>query len=166
MQRVLFLLIALCGAFPGPVWADFAGRVVRVHEGDTLTIRAQRRNISVRLDGIDAPELGQAFGQNSRSALARLCAGKDATVTDRGKDRSGRVIGSVTCAGIDANGEQVRQGMAWVFRSYIPTGSPLYEFESYARLRGLGLWRDSNPVPPWEWRKSVRSVEPTVGSQF
>ena len=121
--------------------------------GDSLTLRVEDKDVRVRLDGIDAPELGQPFGKSARRSLAKICAGKDATVVERGKDEEGRVVGSVRCAGVDANTEQVRRGMAWVFQRYLPLGSPLYEAESNARLRGLGLWRDSDPVAPWEWRK-------------
>jgi endonuclease YncB( thermonuclease family) len=138
---------------PGPALAELSGRVVAVHDGDSLTLQVQGRKVRVRLDGIDAPEPGQRFGTRATRSLANICRGKEAIVNDRGKDETGRVVGSVTCDGVDANAEQVKRGMAWVFRTYLPLGSPLYELESNARLRGLGLWRDSDPVPPWEWRK-------------
>jgi endonuclease YncB( thermonuclease family) len=150
--RVL-LFTVLCSALPGTALAELSGRVVAVHDGDSLTLEVQGRKVRVRLDGIDAPEPGQRFGKSATRSLANICRGKEAIVNDRGKDEEGRVVGSVTCGGVDANAEQVKRGMAWVFRTYLPLGSPLYELESNARLRGLGLWRDSDPVPPWEWRK-------------
>jgi endonuclease YncB( thermonuclease family) len=85
-----------------------------------------RTSPAARLDGIDAPERGQAFGKRSQQSLAQLCAAKDVHVAERGKDRYGRTIGRVTCAQIEANSEQVRRGMAWVFVKYAPAGSPLY----------------------------------------
>jgi micrococcal nuclease len=54
-------------------------------------------------------------------------------VTDQGKDRYGRIIGRVICATVDANGEQVSRGMAWVFVKYAPANSALYGLESEAR---------------------------------
>ena len=147
------LCCALCCLYAGLAAAELAGRVLAVHDGDSLTLSVEGANVRVRLDGIDAPELGQRFGKSARRSLKKMCAGKDATVVDRGKDDQGRVVGSVSCGGVDANTEQVRRGMAWVFQRYLPLGSPLYEAESNARLRGIGLWRDSDPVPPWEWRK-------------
>ena len=151
-MRVL-LFTVLCSAVPGTALAELSGRVVAVHDGDSLTLQVQGRKVRVRLDGIDAPEPGQRFGMSATRSLASICRGKEAIVNDRGKDEAGRVVGSVACGGVDANAEQVKRGMAWVFRTYLPLGSPLYELESNARLRGLGLWRDSDPVPPWEWRK-------------
>jgi micrococcal nuclease len=150
MRAVLFLA-ALVFA-PVAALGDFTGRVVKVSDGDTLTVLVKKRQIRVRLDGIDAPERGQAFGVRSRQSLAQLCAAKTAQVEDRGKDRYGRTLGVVVCGAFEANSEQVRRGMAWVFRQYAPLGSALYELETYARLRQIGLWADPRAVAPWEWR--------------
>jgi micrococcal nuclease len=56
--------------------AGWSGPVVNVHGGDTMTILLDRLQIKVRLDGIDAPESGQAFGKRLRQSLADLCAAK------------------------------------------------------------------------------------------
>jgi endonuclease YncB( thermonuclease family) len=82
-----------------------------------------------------------------------MCAGQAAQVDDRGKDRYGCTLGRVTCASVDANSEQVRRGMAWVFVRYAPKDSPLYQLESAARAQRVGLWAEPAPVPPWEWRR-------------
>lgn len=154
-MREAFVFVVLAFA-PGLALADFTGRVVKVADGDTLTVLVSKTQFKVRLDGIDAPELKQAFGQRSKQSLATICAGKTAEVIDRGKDRFGRTIGRINCAGIDANSEQLRRGMAWAFTRYVPMGSPFYELESYARLRQTGLWADAHPVAPWEWRAAHR----------
>jgi endonuclease YncB( thermonuclease family) len=133
--------------------ADLSGRVAAVHDGDTVTLLEHGRKVRVRLDGIDAPELEQRYGWSALRSLARLCRGKNAVVAERGKDEEGNVLGTVTCDKTEANAEQVKRGFAWVFRTYLPLGSPLYELETNARLMQRGLWRDKNPTPPWEWRK-------------
>lgn len=155
-MRAVLLSISLAAA-SSATFADFSGRVVNIADGDTLSVLVEKRPIRVRLDGIDAPERGQPFGKRSRQSLSDLCAAKTARVEDHGKDRFGRTIGRVYCAGIAANSEQVRRGMAWTFTRYVPLGSPLYELEAYARLRNLGLWVDPQPVAPWEWRARHRS---------
>jgi endonuclease YncB( thermonuclease family) len=131
---------------------ELRGRVVAVADGDTLTIldagRQQRR---IRLAEIDAPEKRQPFGQRSKQSLSDLCYGRDAVIEDGGRDRYGRTIGRVSCAGIDANAEQVRRGMAWVFDRYA-TDRSLYAIQDEARAARRGLWRDPQPVPPWEYR--------------
>jgi micrococcal nuclease len=154
MRAVLpFLVFALA---PCAVLADFTGRVVKVSDGESLTVLVKKRQVRVRLEGIDAPERGQPFSRRSRESLTEICAAKDAVVADRGKDRDGRTIGGVTCAGVEASTEQVRRGMAWVLARYVPLGSALYELEAYARLRQLGLWADPQPVAPWDFRKQAK----------
>jgi len=135
-------------------WADFTGKVVSVHDGDTLTVLVDRKQIRVRLVDIDAPELGQPFGKRSRQSLTALCAGQQAQVEDKGKDRYRRTLGGVTCAGVVANIERVRTGMAWVYERYVKAGSPLYGLQEEAKEQRRGLWSDARRVPPWEWRQT------------
>lgn len=149
---------ALCVllAFHAAVAGELVGLVVSVQDGDTLTIHVGHEMVRLRLVDIDAPEKKQAFGNRSRQSLGEMCAGKKARVDDRGLDRYGRTLGQVTCAGVDANAEQVRRGMAWVYVKYAPKDSPLYGIEAEARAARRGLWQDIKPVPPWEWRKEKR----------
>jgi endonuclease YncB( thermonuclease family) len=129
-----------------------AGTVVSVIDGDTLVLQdsAKRRHV-VRLAEIDAPEPKQPFYTQSARSLASLCHRKTAEVEWSERDKRKRVLGYVKCAGKDANAEQLRRGMAWGSpRATRPT-SALYELEAYARLRRIGLWKDDNAVPPWEF---------------
>ena len=127
---------------------------MNVIDGDTLVVQdAAKKKHTVRLAEIDAPERKQAFGAQSRRSLAALCFKKGAEVKWQNKEGHNRYVGRIMCAGVDAAAEQVRRGMAWVSPRFTNPGSPLYELESYARLRGIGLWGSKQaPVPPWEWR--------------
>jgi endonuclease YncB( thermonuclease family) len=136
---------------------ELAGRVVAIQDGDTLTVLVSQKQTRVRLLDIDAPERKQPFGQRSRQSLSEICAGKSARVDDRGKDRYGRTLGQVTCAGVNANAEQVRRGMAWVFERYAPKESPLYVVQAEAQNARRGLWQDTEPVAPWDWRNRNRA---------
>jgi endonuclease YncB( thermonuclease family) len=60
--RLLVLLFAL---LPVAAWA-ITGKVVRVSDGDTITVLEGGRQYKIRLEGIDAPELGQAYGRVSK----------------------------------------------------------------------------------------------------
>lgn len=113
------------------------------------------RQVKVRLAEIDAPEKRQPFGQRSRQALADLCFQKTARICTATTDRYGRTVARVECAGVDANAEMVRRGMAWVYTRY-QTDAGLIRLEAQARERRAGLWADSSPQPPWEWRQRVR----------
>ena len=155
-----WLLLGL--AVPCLAFADFTGQVVKVQDGDTLTVLFHQKQVKIRLESIDAPESKQAFGKRSQQSLAQLCAGKEATVHDTGKDRYGRTLGWVTCDGLDASSEQVRRGMAWVFVKYAAPNSPLFVFEATAKSKHLGLWVDPYAVPPWDWRAKQRMTRTRV----
>lgn len=141
-----------------PTWAfsvDFEGQIIRVADGDTLTILRDQEKIKIRLAEIDAPEKAQHFGQQSKQSLSDLCLGKPARIEDQGRDRYGRTIGRVWCAGIDANAQQVQQGMAWVYDRYV-TDRSLYALQNAARSDKRGLWSDPLQVQPWKWRKEKK----------
>ena len=64
----------------------------------------------------------------------------------------------MTVDGLDVSEEQVRRGMAWVYRTY-SKDPQLLRLEADAREARLGLWADATPVPPWEWRRMKRYGE-------
>lgn len=128
--------------------------VVGVSDGDTVTVlTSDKQQIKVRLANIDAPEKNQPFGQRSKQSLSELCFKKHADIRSQTIDRYGRTVAVVTCDGREANRHQVGMGLAWVYPKYNKDFS-LPALEQGARLNGLGLWADSDPVPPWDWRKS------------
>jgi micrococcal nuclease len=138
---------------------DITGRVTSVVDGDTLKILSDRIEITIRLDQIDAPEKGQPFGDRAKRSLAELAFGKDARAVVHGQDRYHRAVATVFIAGIDVNAEQVRRGMAWVYRKYA-CDPALGEIEAEARAARRGLWSDPVPIPPWDWRGRARTGEP------
>jgi len=125
-------------------------------DGDTLTIVIDGQQEKIRLSDIDTPERKQPYGTRAKQALSELAFGKTITVLTTTKDRYGRVIGHITADGVDVNAELVRLGYAWVYRRY-SNDKELIHLEENARSGGLGLWADSNPIPPWEWRRGRRS---------
>jgi endonuclease YncB( thermonuclease family) len=132
--------------------ADFTGKVVAVADGDTITVMRDLVPVKLRLLEIDAPEKKQAFGARSKQSLSDLCFNKTATLIEKGRDRYGRTLARVSCEGVDANAEQVRRGMAWVYDRYV-TDRALYAVQTEARDAGRGLWADPDAVPPWQWRR-------------
>lgn len=154
-----WLLLLSCFAVHAAFGETISGRVVAVADGDTLTILdAAKKQYRIRLSEIDAPERKQAFGTQSRKSLAELCLKKPAQIAIQGKERAHH-IGDVTCAGIDASAEQVRRGMAWVSARRTGPASPLYELETHARLRQIGLWAKPKPMAPWEWRAAQQAPQ-------
>ena len=156
LRKRFLLAVAVTQIFVLPTYAEeLVGRLVSVTDGDTLTVLVSKKQIKVRLTEIDAPERKQPFGTRSRQSLADLCAGMDARVVEQGKDRYGRTLGRVNCAGVDANAEQVRRGMAWVFDRYV-TDRSLFSLQDEAKTSRRGVWADPKPIAPWEWRAARR----------
>jgi endonuclease YncB( thermonuclease family) len=130
--------------------------VVGVTDGDTLKARCGDAPMTtIRLAEIDAPEKRQPFGERSRQQLTELCFRKVAEVHPKSRDRYGRTVARLTCAGHDASLEQVRAGMAWAYTRYV-TDPEVKELEAGARAASRGLWADPAPTAPWEWRRPTR----------
>ena len=158
VQRLISAtMLALCLVLQ--VQADtLMGRVVSVADGDTITVLDDTNTQhKIRLTGIDAPEKRQAFGNVSRQSLADMVAGQSVAVEWVKADRYGRKLGKVLLAGLDCNLVQVKRGLAWHYKQYQREQSPTDQ-QSYAaaeieaRAAKLGLWRDADPMPPWEFR--------------
>lgn len=147
---LLFLLsVAIAHA------ATITGRVVRIADGDTLTVlTAAKEEVKVRLHGVDAPESKQAFGNRAKEELSSLVFGKTVRVDIEEKDRYGRTVGRVFVGDVAVNVEMVRRGFAWWYRSYAKRAVDLATAEAEARNAKRGLWSEANPVPPWEFRRS------------
>jgi len=153
------IIIALSLTLACSVNAEtITGHVVGVADGDTITVLdADKVQHKIRLAGIDAPEKQQAFGSRSKESLSDLVFDKTVNVETDKRDRYRREIGKVLVNGRDVNLVQVERGMAWFYRQYQREQSPndrkLYEAaEDAARADRRGLWRDTDPVPPWEFR--------------
>lgn len=125
--------------------------VVGVSDGDTLTAKCDGDQVKVRLAEIDAPEKRQPFGEKSKQALSDMCFQRTAELRVVDHDRYGRTVARVKCDGADANAEQVRLGMAWVYDKYVKDAS-LYKLQDGARDARRGLWAEGTPVPPWIFR--------------
>lgn len=138
----------------------YSGKVVATADGDTLTVLDHdQRQHKVRLAGIDAPEKGQAFGDQSRQSLAAQVHGKTVAVHTYKTDRYGREVGKILLDERDVNLEQIRRGFAWFYRDYEKELSEedrrLYRgAEELAKASGVGLWRDARPQAPWEFRRA------------
>jgi endonuclease YncB( thermonuclease family) len=130
----------------------FEAKVIAVYDGDTITVRTDE-TIKIRLDGIDAPELKQPFGQASKQAMSGLVFGQTVTVKPDKKDRYGRLLARVEIGGKDASLTMVELGMAHWYEQYAKRDSQLQSAQTQAKTARRGLWSDPNVQPPWEFRK-------------
>lgn len=153
---ILAVLLSTCAAFADPL-PDIAGRVVGVHDGDSITLlTSDKTQIKIRLEGIDAPESKQAFGNRAKQELSGLIFGKDVVVKNHGTDPYRRALGRIICGNLDVNLEMVKRGMAWHFLKYSKEKA-LADAEKEASEAKRGLWADKKPVPQWEYRKAKKA---------
>ena len=153
MKKLILCLIFL---FPLNVFAEstvFKGKVVGVTDGDTLSVFDGQTEKKVRLLGIDCPEKKQAFGQAAKQYASDLAYGQEVTVNISGHDRYERSLGTVSLpSGKVLNDELLKAGMCWNYVQY--SKSVAYQrMEAKAREKKIGLWAESNPTPPWLFRK-------------
>ena len=142
------------------------GRVVKVSDGDTITVletpvgsapRADRPvQHKIRLQGIDAPEKSQAYGDAATRYLAGLVAGQEVRVAWSKRDKYNRILGTVYIKRAEVNLAMLRAGYAWHYKKFDST--PAYaQAESIARAAKRGLWQDKNPIKPEAFRKAKRA---------
>jgi micrococcal nuclease len=137
---------------PAPL-ATFSGMVVSIGDGDSFIMLRDGKEVRVRLEGIDCPERGQAFGARARELTSSLAYRKQVTVQVKGIDQHQRILGVVTLGnGMNLNQELVRSGYAW--RYLYSKDEELAALEAEARIGRRGLWVDSRPVAPWDYRRN------------
>jgi endonuclease YncB( thermonuclease family) len=150
--------------------AELFGKVVAIADGDTLTILANaHQQYKIRLSGIDAPERRQPYGDRAKQHLSSLVYGKEVVVVWNKRDRYGRIVGRVLASHctvvqchytVDVGLEQIKAGFAWHYKQYEKQQAPEERVryavvEQQARARREGLWKDAEPVPPWQFRHSA-----------
>ena len=132
------------------------GKVVRVSDGDTLTLLANKKQHKIQLAEIDTREMEQPWGFRASQALSQKVFLEQVKVTVLDVDRYGRTVGRIWLDDRDITRELVAEGHAWVYRQYMTDRSLLADEET-ARSNELGLWSQDNPVPPWKWRRGARA---------
>lgn len=137
-------------------------KVVGISDGDTLTCLHERRPLKVRLQYIDAPESAQPFGNRAKQALSTLAFKKTVRLHVTGYDRYQRLLAVVYVGSQNLNLTLVEQGMAWAYRQTLPEYA---QAQATAQRQQRGLWRDSHPINPADWRATPRTATPTPSTR-
>ncbi len=137
-------------------------KVTKIHDGDTVKGMDSEGIVhTIRLANIDAPELGQQLGIESRNHLQSLIPeGENIVVKTKPEtDRWHRTIGTIFKASnnLNVNKNMVAMGYAYVYRDYFDGDQEYIVNEDNAKHYELGVWGGSQDrVPPREYRKSRR----------
>jgi micrococcal nuclease len=151
LKRSWLLLVVL---FVIPVCAfaqTFSGKCVGVTDGDTIGVLKDGKEIKIRFDGIDCPEMGQDFGNKAKRFTSDLVFGKVVEVRQKDIDKYGRTVARIIVDGKDVSLELVKAGLAWHYKQY-SSDAELAGAETVARSNEDGLWAMKNPVAPWDFR--------------
>jgi endonuclease YncB( thermonuclease family) len=138
--------------------AEFTTKVIAVLDGDTVLVRRASGLVKIRLAEIDAPEKAQTFGETSKQSLSGMVLGKQVKIVSQAVDQYGRLVAHLSVDGLEVNAEQIRRGMAWEYSNF-HSNKILIALQNEAQQAPRGLWAQSNPTPPWEWRK----LHPSTG---
>jgi micrococcal nuclease len=160
MRVVLLVLLFFFAVTLSTKGQEKIHAIVReVIDGNTITIEAWDHEMyRVLLHGIDSPEPGQQYAVQSTKMLETLLLKKPVTITIHGKDRHGHRVGEIHIDGApDPQHELVKAGLAWTSEK---SNDPVLEtLREEARAKSLGLWQESNPTPPWVFRRQQTMAE-------
>jgi endonuclease YncB( thermonuclease family) len=138
--------------------------------GDTITITSKGKIVEIRLFGIDTPEKTQAFGQIARNFTGGKASKGEIRVESitKTKDHDGKTMAIVFVNGINLNEQIVSQGFGWVSRQHCNESfcADWLKLESNAKASHKGLWADTNPSPPWEYRQNQLSGSKNKGLEL
>lgn len=148
-----FFLILLLYLKFNSVYAQ-CGKVISVKDGDTFEMLVSNHKIKVRVAYIDAPEHGQAFGDNAKNFTTQLIYLKQVCIEVKYKDPYGRSVAIVKLSkGHTLNEELLKNGLAWHYTKY-SNDKKLLSLEQSAQKQRKGVWSTLHPEAPWKYRKT------------
>lgn len=156
MKRQILLVLFLFLNAASVQAASLFGKVIEVNSGDVLTISNLNRPVRVKLLGVDAPELNQAFGDVAKKHLADLILEKSVLVEYSGIAADSSLQGRVLLDNTDIGAQMIRDGAAWfdtnnMNRLNVTDRDVYQQSEQAARNERRGLWQEENPIAPWEF---------------
>jgi endonuclease YncB( thermonuclease family) len=149
---IVFLSLSNC------LYSQLKGRIIGVSDGDSVSLLDEKNVVfKIRLNGIDAPEKKQDFGNASKNFIGDLIYDKFVWVRTNGLDRYGRTIGTIylneNMIGKSVNEMSLENGMSWHYKKY-DKNILWSNIELKAKEDKIGLWQLQNPIPPWSFRGS------------
>jgi endonuclease YncB( thermonuclease family) len=156
--RVFVLAAVACAGVAlvcsGETWTGICRGVV---DGDTIEVLKAGEIVIVEMVEIDAPELGQPWGDEAKTFLEDIVMDREVSVIDRKRLQGGAVEARVHVGDVDVDQEILAVGLAWTGDT---TDQNLIISKMTAEGRKLGLWSQEKPEAPWLYRDR-QAVQPT-----
>ncbi|RGY65361.1 thermonuclease family protein [Fusobacterium ulcerans] len=153
MRKIMFAIFIFSLSI---IAVAVSGKVIRVSDGDTILIQSGSQKIRVRMYGIDAPELKQKYGEESKKYLEKRIMDKNVDIKVINQDQYGRKVGKVFYKNKDINLEMLETGNAWFYEYHAKHEKDYRKAFKNAKEEKLGLWKDKNPQNPRNFRLDHR----------
>lgn len=162
-RLLLGLGLVLFAQFASAQYSKQGIELVRIFDGDSALVRVEGETLHVRLVGIDAPEKGQPHADASRDQFVDYLKAPSARLEILKRDVFRRWLVRVEVEGQDLGEKLLSDGNAWFFRRYQADLSPemrrRYDrAERDAQMNKRGLWQESSPMAPWDYRATKRKA--------
>ena len=131
----------------------FSYKVIKVNDGDTITIMMNGEKQKIRLYGIDTPEINQSFGTEAKQFLSDQILNKEVEIEVKDTDRYKRLVAVVYLNNKSMNELLLKEGLAWWYEAYAKKECKYKELQEEAQRRKRGMWRNKGNIPPWEFRR-------------
>ena len=151
----LSVLIFFASCSKGYAENRFSAVVTRIIDGDSIIVRTNEIETTIRLYGIDCPEWNQPVSVDARSTLSSWILNKNVIVFPYYSDTYGRLVSQIYLEDESINGKLVQAGMAWVYPYFCKKKicKKWHTFQATAQKDKVGLWLSENPTPPWIWKR-------------
>ena len=133
-----------------------------VYDGDTLRVLKSGQELKIRFACVDAMEIKQEGGIESRDYLRSLLenSGNRVKLNITNTDRYGRSVAEVSIL-LGGKWEivqelQARNGWVWAYGRYqsdCPSWSAISVAEQQAKSEKIGIWANEEAISPWKWRQ-------------
>lgn len=131
----------------------FTAKIIGIRDGNTLHILHQKKSLTVKLAGIDAPERTQYFGSESQQQLSNRLFLKQVVIQPISLPFKNYAEVIVSDNKETINQWMVQNGLAWC--SQTPSETCKHIEKTAKKLR-YGLWQQDSPIEPWKYRESIK----------
>lgn len=128
------------------------GKITRVSDGDTVILTDEKGvRKKIRLDGIDAPEVGQEYGDVATEFVKNNILNKEVRVEVIGIDKYDRVLGVIYVGDMNINEALLSNGLAWQY--HYNKNEKYTQLVAEAKQKRLNIWSTNRSIDPYNWRK-------------
>lgn len=162
------LILVFSSVFSLSAHSAITGKVLSIHDGDTLQLEIKGKKERVRLLGVDTPEVdfqGETQGEAALKArdylrsLLPLNSQVEVRTQDKALDSNGRLLGQIIYQGRDLNLEMLQSGLAAVYFIYPFDKKVVSTYVAAAEIGALKA--DQLVLPGYIFRQKVKGYPGT-----